>query len=104
MRRTENLELVLNNLQSNMVRLRNDIARLDSATAAIYYKWTIDLPKGSTICDAELNADLARATDNSKKVSSCERQLKFQTELYGKLLYTYSVLMGQDLAKIFRKN
>lgn len=104
MTRIDNLEQVLNNLQSNMIRLRNEVARLDTVTVNIYYKWTINFPKGTPICNNELNADMALTSAYSKKIISYERQLKHQTELYGKLLYTYSVLMGQDLARIFRKN
>lgn len=104
MTRTDNLELVLNNLQSNMIRLRNEVAKRETTIFNIYYDLAVESPRKGGATESKIRSSLAFVNAYNASILDMERQLKSQTELYGKLLYTYSVLMGQDLAKIFHKN
>lgn len=104
MNRTLNLEAAIMGLESNICRLRNDIAARESANMDIYCKWIYYTPGSRARSDMELGADLHVTEYNNGIILENERHLKAQIELHAKLLHIYGIRLQADFSRIFMAN
>lgn len=103
MTRTERLEKVIENLGRNMARLQRENYRLECINSDIYFKW-VRHPATDAHAALECEVEMNITSANVARIVANERRLKRQTELYGQLLYTYSVMFQEDLSRVLRLN